>query len=112
MADVVPIVGVLIVFAAAWIPFYDNWRWAFTYFTLVLGRGWALAIVAAVATNYVWLWFSYVSYPHMNSYIFYFGALTAGTLCVRRPDGLAGKSRHRRSRCARAAERERAAALR
>lgn len=30
LADVLPIVALLVTFAAAWLPFYDNWRWAYT----------------------------------------------------------------------------------
>ncbi len=29
-ADVLPIAALLAIFAAAWLPFYDNWRWAYT----------------------------------------------------------------------------------
>jgi hypothetical protein len=158
-ADVVPIAVTLGVFAAAWLPFYDNWRWAYTgdsvgwfgtgwaaarlglhhnllsvrgvdnnftyihsiaasalmfvfkptlywhrvgklimsclslaaiytYFALMLGRFWGIAIVIGTAVNYVWLWFSYVSYGHIDSHVCYFLTLTFATLVWRQPDRL------------------------
>ncbi len=149
----------LLVFAACWLPFYDNWRWAYTgdsvawfqtaagtvtggfhqnilsvhgvdanftylhalafnalqfvfgptlfwhrvgklivsclslaaiyaYFNKMVGRRWAFAVIACVATNYVWLWFSYISYGHMDSYIFYFLTLTVAVVIWRHPDHL------------------------
>lgn len=154
-----PILALLVVFSLVWLPFYDNWRWAYTgdsiawfgpaydaathglhqnllslkgpdnnftylhslafnlpmfvfaptffwhrvgklilscgslaaiyvFFAHHLRRWWALAIVACVATNYVWLWFSYVSYPHIDSLVFAYAALTAATLLWRDPDAL------------------------
>ncbi len=158
-ADILPIAIILPIFAAAWLPFYDNWRWAYTgdsfgmfcvgywlakngmkenilsvhgvenaftvlwaftytalmvvfaptlfwhrcaqlimsclaltsiytFFTLVLGRYWSVAIVLATAINYVWVWFSYVSYDKIDSFIFYFLTLTFATLIWRRPERL------------------------
>ena len=158
-ADVWPILVILVIFTAAWLPFYDNWRWAFTgdsfgvfcsgywlgknglkqnvlnvhgidnaftvlwgfaynvlmvlfgptlfwhrcgqlimtclaltsiytFFTLVLGRYWSIAIVLATAINYVWLWFSYVSYGKIDSFVFYFLMFTGATLIWRRPERL------------------------
>jgi hypothetical protein len=158
-ADVWPIAVILVIFSAAWLPFYDNWRWAYTgdsfgvfcsgywlgknglkqnvlsvhgidnaftvlwgftynilmvlfgptlfwhrcgqlimsclaltsiytFFTLVLGRYWSVAIVLATAINYVWLWFTYVSYGKVDSFIFYFSTLTFATLIWRRPERL------------------------
>jgi len=155
--QVVPIVALIAVFILAWLPFWDNWRWAYTgdslgeyagvinfirapqnvlsihgvddtitwlhlltynclmfvfeptffwhragkllisccalaaiytYFTLVVGRWWALAVVFCVATNYVWIWFSYVSYEFIDSYIFYFLSLTFAQLIWWHPDRL------------------------
>jgi hypothetical protein len=157
--DLLPILAILPIFAAAWLPFYDNWRWAYTgdsiawfgiaenvvrhnlgqdilsvhgvddnftllhglafnslmfvfgptlfwhrvgklivsclglaamygFFTLTVGRWWAAATVVATATNYVWLWFSYVSYAHVDSYIFYFLTLILGLLIWRDPENL------------------------
>src|SRR5579862_29859 len=150
---------ILVIFVAGWLPFYDNWRWAYTadslvwytfarsvargafsrnllsvhgvddhftylhslasnallfvfpprllwhrigklivscgslaaifaYFTLSLGRWWAAAVVVCTAVNYVWLWFSYVSYGHIDSFIFYFGTLALATLIWRAPQRL------------------------
>lgn len=158
--DLVPIAGILVVFVVAWLPFYNNWRWAYTadslswftfandaalgrisrnllsvhgvdghftyihslasnslmfifepsllwhrvgklivsclslaiiyaYFTLILGRWWAAAVVVTTAANYVWLWFSYVSYGHIDSHIFYFLTLVLATLVWRDPEHLA-----------------------
>ncbi len=155
--DVAPIAVLILLFACAWLPFYDNWRWAYTgdslgefggpsgfasnpqnvlsihgiddtitwlhlltyncllfvfgptffwhrvgklmisclslaaiyaYFTVVLGRGWALVLAFCVVTNYVWLWFSFVSYEFIDSYIFYFLSLTLAQLIWWRPDRL------------------------
>lgn len=151
--------ALLLLFAACWLPFYDNWRWAYTgdsiawfqtaagtvtdgfhqnllsvhgvdanftylhslafnallfvfgptlfwhrvgklivsclslaaiytYFTMTIGRRWALAVLTCVATNYVWLWFSYISYGHMDTYIFYFLTLALATVIWRHPDHL------------------------
>jgi hypothetical protein len=158
-AEVAPIVVTLIIFAACWLPFYNNWRWActgdsigwygtgwnashtgvrqnilsvqgvdnnftylhtiaasglmfvfkptlfwhrvgklvfsclslaaiYTYFALMLGRFWSIAIVVGTAVNYVWLWFSYVSYGHIDSHICYFMTLTFAVLTWRAPDRL------------------------
>jgi hypothetical protein len=155
--DVVPIALLVVVFVCAWLPFYDNWRWAYTgdslgefgapinfpgtnqdilsihgiddtvtwlhiltyncllfvfgptffwhragklmiscvslaaiyaYFAVVLGRWWALVLAFCVVTNYVWLWFSFVSYEFIDSYIFYFLSLTLGQLIWWRPERL------------------------
>jgi heme/copper-type cytochrome/quinol oxidase subunit 4 len=157
--DVLPIAVLLMTLVVAWLPFYDNWRWAYTgdsiawygiaeqvvrnhlgqdvlsvhgvddnftlvhglafnslmfvfgptlfwhrvgklivsciglaamygFFTLTVGRWWAVATVFATATNYVWLWFSYVSYAHVDSYIFYFVTLILALLIRRNPDQL------------------------
>ncbi len=151
--------ALLAVFAAAWLPFYDNWRWAYTgdsvvwfsvaaeaaahglpqnllsthgvdnnftllhgiafnallfvfgptffwhrvgkliisclslaaiytYFATTLGRRWAAAILVGTATNYVWLWFSYVSYGHIDSHIYYFLTLVLATIVWQHPDHL------------------------
>ncbi len=158
-ADIALITGIIGVFCIAWLPFYDNWRWAYTgdsivwyafaesvarngrvtsllslqgvdgnftflhsvtfnglmfvfepslfwhrvgklivsslslvaiyaYFTCVLGRWMAAAVVIGTAVNYVWLWFSYVSYGHIDSHVFYFLTLLYATLVWRRPDDL------------------------
>jgi hypothetical protein len=158
-ADMRPLLVLLPLFAAAWLPFYRNWRWAYTgdsvawfsigslaardglrhsllsikgvdenftylhgiafnsllfvfeptlfwhrvgkllvscasltaiytYFCFMIGRWWALLVVGAVISNYVWLWFSYISYGHMDTYCFYFLTLTVGTLVWRDPDRL------------------------
>jgi hypothetical protein len=157
--DILPVAVILPVFAAAWLPFYDNWRWAYTgdsfgvfcsgywlakngltqnilsvhgidnsftvlwgvaynalmmvfgptlfwhrcgnlimsclalasiytFFALVVGRYWGVAIMLATAINYVWLWFTYVSYGKIDSFIFYFLTLSFATLAWRRPDRL------------------------
>lgn len=155
--DVAPIAVLILLFACCWLPFYNNWRWAYTgdslgefggvtnfahtpqnilsihgvddtttwlhlltynslmfvfgftffwhrvgnvimsclslaaiyaYFTLVLGRWWALALTLCVVTNYVWLWFSYSSYEYIDSYMFYFLSLSLGQLIWWRPDRL------------------------
>jgi len=159
-ADLWPILALLVVFAAAWLPFHHDWRWAYTgdsfslygcnyylhkngltqnilsvhgidnsftylwqltytwwallfgpsflvhrfgmmvvacaalttiymYYRLITGsRGWALAIVVATATNYVWLWFSYVSYFKQDSFVFYYLTLIWVTLIWRHPQRL------------------------
>ena len=146
----------VLLFCAAWLPFYGNWRWSFTadslgwfeipygatvfgipvnvlnvhgvddnftylhsiasnslmllieptlfwhrvgkmlvsavgltaiylFFTVTISHCWGLAIAAMVATNYVWLWFSYVSLGHVDSFIFAFLTLTLAALIWRRP---------------------------
>ena len=158
-ADVWPIGALLLLLVIAWLPFYNNWRWAYTgdsvawfgvgaspavhglsqnilslrgvdnnftylhglafnsllfifaptlfwhrvgklivsclslatiyaYFTRMASRWWAAAVVLCMAVNYVWLWFSYVSYAHMDSYIFYFSTLLLGQMLWREPDRL------------------------
>ena len=157
--DAWPIGALLLLLAAAWLPFFDNWRWAYTgdsvawfgvgaspavhglsqnilslrgvdnnftylhglafngllfvfgptlfwhrvgklivsclslatiyaFFTRMIGRWWAAAVVVCVACNYVWLWFSYVSYAHIDSYIFYFSTLILAHMIWRQPDQL------------------------
>lgn len=157
--DFAPLAALLMVFAAVWLPFYDNWRWAFTgdsfgiftsgywfgkngpidsvlsvrgidnfytrlwelaynwlmyvveptlfwhrvgqlvmaclglsamytFYCLVLGRWWAAAIAAAMATNYVFVWISYISYQRTDSFVFYFLTLTCGLLLWRTPERL------------------------
>jgi hypothetical protein len=155
--EVAPIAVLIVFFTAAWLPFYDNWRWAYTgdsladfggaiqfhnnpqnilsihgiddtvtwlhiltynnlmlifeptmfwhrvgklvisclslvaiyaYFAIVLDRWWALTVVFCTATNYVWLWFSHVSYEFIDSYIFYFTSLSLAQLIWWRPDRL------------------------
>lgn len=151
--------ALLAIFAACWLPFYDNWRWAYTgdsvawfssaeglaqhglvlnllsvhgvdnnftllhtlgfnallfvfeptlfwhrvgkliasglslaaiymYFATTIGRRAAVAVLIGTATNFVWLWFSYVSYGHIDSHIFYFSTLTMAALIWREPDRL------------------------
>lgn len=158
-SDFVPLAVIIPCFVAAWLPFYDDWRWAYTgdsiawysiggraaknglhgsllsvlgvdhhftymhslavnafmfvfepnlfwhrvgklltsclsltaiytFFATTLGRWWATAVTLVTATNYVWIWFTYVSYGHIDTYVFYFGVLTAGTAAWRRPDRL------------------------
>jgi hypothetical protein len=156
--DVVPIAALVVVFAAGWLPFYNNWRWAysgdsiawfgvgasvvgnprlprdllsvhgvddnFTYlhsltpnallfvfgptlfwhrvgklvescaalvaiyafFTLALGRPWGIAIAVGVATHAVWIWFSYVSYGHIDSHITAYVILSLTLLIWREPE--------------------------
>lgn len=155
--QVVPIGVLVALFSAAWLPFYDNWRWAYTgdsiawfgiaehtsrnglgqsilslhgvdgnfsflhglgfnslmfvfeptlfwhrvgklivscvslvaiyaFFTATVNRWLALAVAAATATNYVWLWFTYVSYGHIDSHIFYFLTLLCAVGIWRNPD--------------------------
>ncbi|MBI4519170.1 MAG: hypothetical protein HY699_25545 [Deltaproteobacteria bacterium] len=150
----------LAMFAAGWLPFYDNWRWAYTgdsiawfstaagaainglhqnllsvhgvddnftyphslgfnallfafgptlfwhrvgklivsclslatiylFFATTIGRYWAAAVLVGTATNYAWLWFSYVSYGHIDSHIFYFLTLLVALRIWQAPDQLA-----------------------
>jgi hypothetical protein len=159
LRDVWPIGLILPLFAAAWLPFYDNWRWAYTgdsfgvfsaaywlgenglrqnllsvhgiddsftylwevvyalpmllfeptffwhrvgmlvvacvslvaiyvFFTLTLGRLWGVAVVLATVTNGVWLWFSYVSYLKIDSFIFSYLTLTLAWIVWQGPDRL------------------------
>jgi len=154
-----PILTILLLFATAWLPFFGNWRWAYTgdsiawfgpaydaatrgltqnilslhgpdnnftylhslafnlpmflleptlfwhrvgklivsclslaaiytFFAVHLGRWWAAALVICVATNYVFLWFSYVSYPHVDSFILAYLTLTTATFLWRDKDRL------------------------
>lgn len=146
-------------FAACWLPFYDNWRWAyigdswgifgagyyfgklgasdsvlsvhgiddfytvlwgvaynwlvylvtpslfwhrvgelvmtcaalatiFTYYTAIVGRGWGAAITIATATNYVFLWMSFISYQRTDSFVFYYLTLLCGLRLWRSPENL------------------------
>ena len=155
--NAIPLAILLAVFCAAWLPFFDNWRWAFTgdsvawfevpynagrdgihqsllsvrgvdenftylhsiapnalmvliepnmfwhrvgklmvsvaglasiylFFVLTIGRAWALVVIFAVATNYVWIWFSYVSYGHVASYVVAFLSLAFATMTWRAPE--------------------------
>lgn len=155
--DVAIVAGLLALFALCWLPFYDNWRWAYTgdslsffglghhlhghglrqnplsvrgvdnFYTylwelsynawmlvlgpgffahrfglffmgslalvstyalygLLLGRSWAVAIVVATATNYVWLWMSYVSYLRMDGILLFNLMLMWAVLVSRNPD--------------------------
>lgn len=156
-ADYWPLAVLLPLFACCWLPFYDNWRWAYTgdsfgvygvgywfaqkglrqsllsvhgidnaftilwestyhlpmylfgpslfwqrvgqlsmacaalaaiyaYFRMVVGRLWAAAIVMVTASNYVWLWVTYVSYLKIDSNVFYFVMLGWTTLVWRHPE--------------------------
>lgn len=156
-ADVTIASSLLLSFAVAWLPFYDNWRWAFTgdsiswfeiaynaaihgidknifslegvdgnftylhglafnlpmfvfeptffwhrvgkllvsclsllavytFFRLTVGRLCAVAVVVCTAVNYVWLWFSYLSYAHVDSFVLSFSTLTMALLIWRAPD--------------------------
>jgi hypothetical protein len=155
--NAIPLAILLVVFCAAWLPFFDNWRWAFMadsgawfevpynagrnglhqsllsvrgvdenftylhsialnvpmmliepnmfwhrvgkllvsvaalgsiylFFAMTIGRAWALVVAFAVATNYVWIWFSYVSYGHIASYVVAFLSLAFATLIWRAPE--------------------------
>lgn len=157
--DFLPLLIFLPIFAAVWLPFYDDWRWAFTgdsfgiftvgywfgkdgppdsllsvhgidnfytrlwelgynwlmwvveptlfwhrvgqllmaclglssifaFYCLVLGRWWALAIVLATATNYLFVWISFISYQRTDSFVFYYLTLIAGLLLWRTPERL------------------------
>jgi len=55
----------------------------YAFYRLVLERAWAATIVLCVACNYVFLWFSYVSYGHIDSFLFYYGALALAVLGLR-----------------------------
>jgi len=154
-----PLAAFLALFACAWLPFYDNWRWAYTgdsfsfwnwsynlydlglrfnalgwagsiddiqtnlyhlaynwwvfpfgptmfahrfgsfvmaafgvgaiytYFSLGLrSAAWALAIIFLTVTNYMWIWISYVSYERVDSFIFYYVALSCALLAWRSPE--------------------------
>jgi hypothetical protein len=155
--NALPLAILLVVFCAAWLPFFDNWRWAFTgdsvawfevpynagrdgvhqsllsvrgvdenftylhsiapnvlmlliepnmfwhrvgklmvsvaalasiylFFAMTISRVWALVVVFAVATNYVWIWFSYVSYGHVASYVVAFLSLAFAAMTWRAPE--------------------------
>jgi hypothetical protein len=159
LADLWPLAVILPLFAACWLPFYNNWRWAYTgdsygifgsgwwlgakglqqsllsvhgidnfytylwevsynwpmyfwgptlfwhrvgqlimaclalsaiyaFFCATLGRLWATAIVLATATNYVWIWISYISYLRTDSFVFYYLTLIWGLLLWRSPRNL------------------------
>lgn len=157
--DFLPLALILPLFAACWLPFYDDWRWAFTgdsfgiftagywfgkdgpvdsilsvrgidnfytrlwevaynwlqyvaeptlwwhrigqllmallalaaihlFYTLVVGRWWAAAVVLATATNYVFVWISYISYQRTDSFVFYYLTLAGAVLLWRTPERL------------------------
>jgi hypothetical protein len=56
------------------------------FFSLLLKRPWPFLIVIAVATNFMWIIFSFISYHHIDSFIFAYGVLAAVTLAIRDPD--------------------------
>jgi hypothetical protein len=156
LVDFGPLAVMLPLFVACWLPFHDNWRWAYTgdsfgifgsgwtlgtrglqqsllsvhgidnfytylwecsynwpmalfgptlfwhrvgqlimaclaltaiyaFFCATLGRWWAVAIVSATATNYVWIWISYISYLRTDSFVFYYTTLLCGLLLWRTP---------------------------
>lgn len=58
----------------------------YTYFSLVLRRPWALAVVLVTATNFIWLIFSYISYNHIDSYLFAYLTLGGVVLVVHQPE--------------------------
>ena len=58
----------------------------FVYFSLVLRSPWALAVMLATATNFIWLLFSYISYNHIDSFFWAYSVLTAFALVVRNPE--------------------------
>jgi hypothetical protein len=60
----------------------------YTFFRMHLGRGWAFAIVVCLATNYVFLWFSYVSYPQVDSFVFAYLTLIVATFIWRDLDAI------------------------
>lgn len=155
-ADFLVLAVLLPIFAVCWLPFYDNWRWAFTgdsfgiysagywlgkdgpvdsilsvhgidnfytrlwevsyswlmyvveptlfwhrvgqllmacaalaaihtFFTVLLGRWWSALIVVATATNYIFVWISYISYQRTDSFVFYYLTLTGALLLWRNP---------------------------
>ncbi len=55
----------------------------YAFFRLVLERSWAATLLFCVACNYVFLWFSYVSYGHIDSFLFYYGVLALAVLGLR-----------------------------
>src|SRR6266404_2666 len=65
-ADVVPIAVLLVVFMAAWLPFYDNWRWAFTgdsfsvfgagHWTVLRGLRQNILSVHGMEDSFTYLW--------------------------------------------------------
>lgn len=159
LADFWPMAIILPLFAACWLPFHNNWRWAYTgdsygifgsgwwfgskgpqqsllsvhgidnfytylwecsynwpmycfgptlywhrvgqlvmaclaltaiyaFYCATLGRLWAVFIVLATATNYVWIWISYISYLRTDSFVFYYLTLIWGLLLWRTPRNL------------------------
>lgn len=46
-------------------------------FRVVVGRWWALMIVALLASNYHWLWVSHSSYEHLDSQVFAYVSVAA-----------------------------------
>ena len=155
--DGMALILLLTVFAAAWLPFATNWRWAFCgdsiaffqlpyeaatrgldrsllsvhgvydihsypqalcwnalmflisptlfwhrvgklaasclalaaiyiFFRLATTRRAAVGVTVAVATNSVWLWFSFVSYTHIDSHLFAFGIMSLALVVLLAPD--------------------------
>jgi hypothetical protein len=58
----------------------------FLFFRVTVGRWWALGIMLCTAANYLWLWMSFVSYGHIDSFIYYFNGFTLAALIWRRRD--------------------------
>ncbi len=58
----------------------------FLFVRVTVGRGWALAVAVCAAVNFHLIRMSYVSYGHIDSFIFYFNALTLTALIWRRQD--------------------------
>ncbi len=55
----------------------------YCFFRAILGRWWSLAICLCLAGNYVFLWFSFVSYAHIDSFVFAYGTLATAVLLWR-----------------------------
>jgi hypothetical protein len=58
----------------------------YVFFRLAVTRRTAVGVTIAVATTSVWLWFSYVSYAHIDSHLFAFGILSLALVVLRAPD--------------------------
>ncbi len=58
----------------------------FWFFRVTVGRWWGLAIAISAATNFYLVRMSYVSYGHIDSFIFCFNAFTLTALIWRRRD--------------------------
>ena len=56
------------------------------YFSMLLRSPWAIAVMLATATNFIWVLFSYVSYNHIDSYLWAYATLIVFTLVVRQPE--------------------------